>query len=235
MRKFTTVLAAMLLALSMMAMPAMADGSPEYLELEQALANAQDKVDAAQETVNDLKDDIADAQADVDVQQEIVDDLKDDLRAAEAELKLAEDRLAELTKIRAACAALATNPERNQCRNPTNSEFNELSDTTVPDLSGVVAGIKRDVDGAVEVLEDLQEVVDGLVVELGDEDSGALKELADAIIARDAAQEALDAYVPPTAEVHPGCKGITNAQAKVSKGNAPAALAAVAEKLKCAA
>jgi chromosome segregation ATPase len=229
MRKVMTLATAVAMMVSLLALPASA---ATLDELEEAVRVAQAAVDHWEDEVERLEGEITAKEADVDAQQDIVDVLEADLADAEGELALAEARLAELVAYRAACEQLATNPERNQCRNPTNSEFNELTDVTVPALKETVDGIAGELEEAEGALTELQDELTALQ----GEKALAESELADAEAALAAAKAELDAYNP--AAPHPGCKGINNAQEQVAKnvpakGKAPAALAAVADKLGC--
>jgi chromosome segregation ATPase len=228
MRKFTTVLAAMLLALSMMAMPAMADETVDALE--QAVIDAQAEVDRLETKVSGLEDDIVEAEQAVADQQGIVDDLEAELEEAQAALKEASDDLAALIETRDACEELATNQLRNACRNPTNPEYNKLHDDVVPALQASEAE-------ALEAFEAADLVLDGLKEELQElEDNKALTE-ADLDAARQALIDA-EAALAAASSTHPGCTGINNAKANVAKNvpiksKAPAALEAVSQKLGC--
>jgi predicted nucleic acid-binding Zn-ribbon protein len=232
MKRTITLVAMLAMMIGLVALPAAAYDTPEYAALEEALAEAQDDVDRLKSEIEELESQITEAQSAVDVQQDVVDNLANELEAAEEDLKVAEDRLAELTAIRAACAQLPTPPERNECRNATNPEFNALT-ASVPQLQGEVDRIEGLLADEQEELERLEAIVKGLV----ENKEATEDELAKAIIIRDAAQEALDAYVPPSADVHPGCKGISNAQVQLgkngAKGKAPAVLEAVAGKFGC--
>jgi chromosome segregation ATPase len=229
MRRSVLALGVFALLMSMLAMPAAASTLDE---LEEAVRLAEQRVLYWEGEVDRLEGEIEEKEDEVDAQQGVVDDLKDDLTVAEGNLKVAEDRLAELVAERAECDKLATPPLRNACRNPTNPEYNNLNDNVVPALSEIVAGIAEDLIEAEGVLEDLEEDLRRLneAKELAD------AELAAARIALELAQAELDAYNPEAP--HPGCKGVNNAQEQVEKkvpvkGKAPAALAAVAEKLGC--
>jgi t-SNARE complex subunit (syntaxin) len=242
MRKFTTVLAAMLLALSMMAMPAMADDAKTLEQLQQELDDAKDEVIRLEGVVAELEDDLADAEKAVADQQKVVDDLNDDL--VEAKNDLADAKTAR-QEAYSALTAFGNTYKDGECNNRFGEKvaceaalltYDEAG-TAVGDADAAVKTIQAAVTDAEKDLKVLEADVDRLVVLLdGDDDNlGARQELLEAQEAEAAAALALSLYVPPTAEVHPGCKGIVNAQTKASKGNAPVALAAVAAKLKCTA
>lgn len=236
MKKMTTVLAAMLLALSMMAMPAMAHDIKTLEQLEHELADAQADVVAAQTEVTRLEGELATAQQDVSDKNGEIENLQTALTDAEEALAAAN---AARDQAYAALTAFGRSYDatKNECNNrdgvkvACEQAIVAYSGTVmaVTDADAAVTTIEDNIESAKEELGELVAMAEGLSTDKAAADS----ELAEAIIARDATQVAVDTYAPPTAEVHPGCKGIANAQTKVSKGNAPAALAAVASKLGC--
>jgi multidrug efflux pump subunit AcrA (membrane-fusion protein) len=229
MRKVMTLATAVAMMVSLLALPASA---ATLDELEEAVRLAQAAVDHWEDEVERLEGEITAKETEVAPQQDIVDDLEADLAVAENELALAEARLAELVAIQTACDELATPKLQNDCRNPTNQEYNGLRNNVIPHLAGIVDGIVGELEEAEGALTELQ----GELTALQGEKALAESELAEAEAALAAAKAELDAYNP--AAPHPGCKGINNAQEQVAKnvpakGKAPAALAAVADKLGC--
>ena len=229
MRKFTTVLAAMLLALSMMAMPAMADETKTLEQLEQELAEAEAAVERLDGEVSDLKAEIVTKQGEIDVQQGVVDGLKDDLEDAEKDLG---DAIIERNRLQALYDACTNNGCRNQLDHHV--QGGPLADARedVTEKQGVVDGINEDIEDAKEILGDLKDDLTDLKTDLETTE----QELADARQAVIDLERAIAEF--EKAPAHPGCTGINNAKANVAKNvtvksKAPAALDAVSQKLGC--
>jgi chromosome segregation ATPase len=245
MRKIVTFISATALMLGLLSGTAAADHYEQHSELEEALRAAQELVVEIDAEIAELEDDLRAAkvaldaaEADRDAQALVVADLEQELRDAQGDLDAAQKVLDDLIAIREACDALPTNPERNQCRNPTNPAYNAaVADVAVKtelrdDAQDAVDKEQAELDRLQDIVDDEQKKVD----EIEDELAAKRVDLADAIEARDEAQAALDAWVEPVEAKHAGCKGVQNAQAQVaknSKGKAPATLEVVADKLGC--
>jgi hypothetical protein len=253
MRKTVAGLVVALSSLALVATPASAETvdptvDPALVVLEDAYADAQAEVSRLTALVATLEAQVAAAEkvadaaaAEVEVLGAVVDAKKADLAAAEAELAAA---IAERDTLQARFDAFECGngggAKPTQCRLDRDGVLVLLNDakgdvvtadTAVTVAGAEVATAEANLGAAIETAAaahaDLQKVSAELAV--------AVIDLGLAETVRDDAKAALDAYVPPApvADTHPGCKGIAVAQTKATKGNAPAALAAVSAKFGC--
>jgi peptidoglycan hydrolase CwlO-like protein len=231
MKKAITTLAAMLLALSMMAMPAMAD-EPTLADLEAALAAAEAEVIILEAEVAALKAEIKATEDEIEVQEGVVDDLKGELKMAQDNLVAATSARDELQAAYDKCNPATSGPVNgNQCRGQLNGPIAD-ADAQIVTQTGLVADAQKAVDDAEKELGKLQGELSTLNTELALTEA----ELAAAKQAVIDAQKAIDDL--EAAKVHPGCTGINNAKVNVAKNvpvksNANAALAEVSKKLGC--
>jgi hypothetical protein len=257
MRRLTTLLTAAALLVGMLAIPAAAESiNSELAELQAAFDAAQAEVDRLTDVVEDLETRLEKAEVALaaailerDDKRTEVTELREDVATARAALLLAE---VERDGFEAALAGYRANDtlKDDGCNNRNGEKVD--CETALLALPGAQADVHRltaelataEAELAVAERELFYSEAEVLlrrahVLSLRALLAAANYKLDLAVAERDAAQEALDAYVPVTDE-HPGCKGVKNAKeqvAKNGKGNGKAAVALdnVIEKFECAA
>jgi chromosome segregation ATPase len=255
MRRIITLISAVALTLGLFTGAAAADVDPELAALQAALDAAQAEVDRLESVVGGLESDLLQADQDLanaeearDDQLELIETLEQEVADAAAALEVAED---DRDRIQGVIDATA-NPDGECFGNPA-SERRIACVAAKADMAAAEAEVERlagelqaaeielgDAEEELEILEAAVVTAANEVTRIEGELETAREDLSEAAEIRDDAKAALEAYVPPAEDAHPGCKGVKNAQQQVvkngnGKGKAAEALATVAAKFDCAA